>query len=176
MAFHVIKNLEDDSYLARFESPNKPIFEKIEPESKNMQVAIFPDEDAAKQVMTVLDNLHHFVRIVEFSEITRVDIEVWHAKEPKFNTVTERPKDLNIDYNHVATLQALVLAVEVTGRDTVSLVACEQIFMQTQNLDKAWQANTRSTSVGDIFVVMDNRTNVGVEVYGVDKFGFNKLL
>ena len=96
------------------------------------------------------------------------DLQLWHATTPTFQRVDALPAfpfDLNVDFTRV----------EDFSIESDSLVhAMQTLYERTQNIDTLWRANTRSTSVGDLLVLTDH-TLAGVEIFGVDYVGFNRL-
>lgn len=104
-------------------------------------------------------------------ETKNIWIQLWHKKE-MFNKL---PDDfLSRIPEYFAKVYDSEFKVEISDEDLMYRAACEQMFCVTQNNNvNNW--NGRSTSVGDVMIIMDWRTNVGTSVYKVDHIGFQRL-
>ena len=97
-------------------------------------------------------------------------IQIWHCKKPTFCCADKNP----VEYNNIPELYEHVSDVTTVIKDLNS--ALESAYEISQNIDTAWrEPPCRSTSVGDLMIVMDTTCNVGTDVYEVNSFGFIKL-
>ena len=101
------------------------------------------------------------------------NIEVWHLNRTDSNFelmlhgTTVMPKNLNTDYVRVAQL-------DIKAED--ELEALQKCFEFTQTEKSDWREfNLRSTSVGDIMMIIDTTCNVGIKAYSVSPIGFKLL-
>ena len=97
------------------------------------------------------------------------DFQLWHAKVPDFKVPACVPDDLNTRYKHLCDF------INVKPDETIE-AALEEVFLQTQNTSEgAWSEGERSTSVGDLIVLLHPVSEVGVAIYCVAPSGFFTL-
>ena len=90
-------------------------------------------------------------------------VQLLHNTKPTF----ECPKTMS-DLRPVMDNYKEVHEFEIeadTARD-----ACEIVFERSQNVYDSWKEPNRSTSVGDVMMIM------GIGVYAVDRIGMRDLL
>jgi hypothetical protein len=94
-------------------------------------------------------------------------MQLWHAKVPTFTEIDVLPNSLNKDYV-IVDQRTIIVADGATNLD-----AADAYYAATQNLEESWKEGTRSTSVGDLMVVLDDLCLD--EVLCVAPLGFKSL-
>jgi hypothetical protein len=119
---------------------------------------------------------------MDFSQLIdngKIHCQVWHAKQPTFmHRCGPLPTDINEQYSLVANYAIPAPDQQMPYSDPF-LNVCERIYVETQNTDdRAWHRamdGMRSTSIGDLIMILHPTTHVGVAIYEVAILSFNKL-